>query len=1058
MQQRTGIATRWQRYLTSVLIFSCILVPHALVHSAESNSLAFEPTHLVQLPSTNGEKHLYRECLAFSPEGEVLAIATGESLLFVDVTTSVIKKSTADFGLAESVAFSPTGDLIAVSYKGFVTVRSYPGGSLKLNVQGNSPVVFSPNGNILAAGNRIYDAKQGELLREFDLYAGAGPIDTGLYRPSVLDLAFSPDSQRFVIYSFFYEDELPWLHRVQLWNVADGLLGASFPGKSCSFSADGKTIAYVTAKPASVVSSCVLLNVDTQRITAGGFGHNLLAARYSPDSSSIALVSEQSLRLCNGKIPREYSTKLYEGDSKVTAFAFSSEGDMLAAAKSDGTVQIWNREWREVSEKQPLQKSAAKNSTGDSSPADGTDQTLGEARSSIEDMRRSIAHLGFSEDDTQSFLMEDYQVLAECQPMYVNRANGLLEFAALGDSTKLSDAHIMRIPQLPRIRGVHLEYAFTDRALNGLQQAQHLKLLSLKQCDMTDEAIRRVISQNRDLEFLAIRPLRSPSMRPSWSTMQVIGVLRHLESLRLDNVTASHGGLDQLSSLTHLRVLHLTSDRVDATGVKTLSRLPRLEELHLRGNLTEAMLDSIAKISTLRNLKLSKGGVDNPDAYAVLARLEKVDTLSLPRDFPEDALKHIAELPSLRVLDLAHCSKVTDKWIPELLKSKILERIELRGTSVSPEMRVKAQSLTKADVSKQTHRTEAKPDFLQVEQTAAAGVEKLGGDVVYDFQRRSNRKNQLGTFKWRHDKKQPTDHKSRILALRVPAPQHGPKPPPKPPTDAAMTEIARYCAPLKKLDSLWIDCNRLSRSGLESLGHLTQLQFLDMYSANVEDTALKFLSSLKRLQHLSVSGRRWAGGFVKYLSDAESLTFLELSGQDLSEDGLQELRALHGLQGLSVEAHNLGESDYSFVLGLRELKNLILRDVRKLTPDACDHLARLPALEKLELTEIDYPYLGRTAHRYGPVGVEQVKALSAASKLNFLMIRQSHLDTDAIRALQDTKQLKYLSLQCRLDPDAYFELKKLKHLDFLDLLEHPPETVKAGLQEALSDCRIWYED
>jgi WD40 repeat protein len=295
-------------------------------------------------PYTMQLKYAVRD-VAFSPDGSTLAAAFRDrSLRLFDLPAGrlklVLKDPKSD---CASVAFAPHGKLSAHGGVGAEIhgASAERGHALTVQAFSRRASAFSPDGKKLAIGAYheefdLYDTESGERLARFDPFAGMGRIDTGLYKPDVFSLAFSPDGQLLAAYIDLFDDELPQLHRIQLWNLETGELNVVFDGQFCRFSPDGKTLVY------SNRGKIELRSVETLKVL-GTFGgaDPLSLLDLSPDGKVVAAVANNDtvqLWEVASRKPRD----VLKGDGrKINSLKFSADGTMLAAGRGDGSIEVW---------------------------------------------------------------------------------------------------------------------------------------------------------------------------------------------------------------------------------------------------------------------------------------------------------------------------------------------------------------------------------------------------------------------------------------------------------------------------------------------------------------------------------------------------------------------------------------------------------------------------------------------------------------------------------------------------------------------------------------------
>ena len=280
---------------------------------------------LVPTPSNFGvlryDLHDLVLALAWSPEGNILAVAAGENIHLVDADTLAELRLLPVGAWAGSLAFNPDGTRLALAAKdGSVQLWDPASGQLQCRLEAHHPgaksVAFSPDGRWLAStGNDAY-------VRVWDMES--------LTPESSFARSPSPAGRGTVIPGEGACDLLPTAE----------MIGGVFSVPSAAFSPDGTMIA-------SVDSNMILLReVSSQRLVRTIHAENsIFSLAYSPDGSQLAsaelgntihiwdLASGEMLRgMSQPGLPNVY----------VASVAFSPDGKLLAAGSSDGAVTIWD--------------------------------------------------------------------------------------------------------------------------------------------------------------------------------------------------------------------------------------------------------------------------------------------------------------------------------------------------------------------------------------------------------------------------------------------------------------------------------------------------------------------------------------------------------------------------------------------------------------------------------------------------------------------------------------------------------------------------------------------
>lgn len=240
--------------------------------------------------------------VAWSPVGDVLAVAAGESVRLVDAVTLVELRSLPVGAWAGSLAYHPDGNMLALAAKdGSVQLWRPATGQLICRIEAHHPgaksVAFSPDGRWLAStGNDAY-------VRLWDVTA------------------------------------IPVEGACELTPTAE-MIGALFSVPFAAFSPDGTVIASVDYQ------AIRLREVASQRLVSTiQAGVSIFSLAYSPDGQWLASGElGNRIRLWDVASGDELLTMSLPADPNdyIASVAFSPDGKLIAAGSSDGYVTLWN--------------------------------------------------------------------------------------------------------------------------------------------------------------------------------------------------------------------------------------------------------------------------------------------------------------------------------------------------------------------------------------------------------------------------------------------------------------------------------------------------------------------------------------------------------------------------------------------------------------------------------------------------------------------------------------------------------------------------------------------
>jgi WD40 repeat protein len=247
------------------------------------------------------------ECVAFSPDGSIIATGSGswktpgtqgQITLRNSVSGNVIRTLRAHAGMVLSVAFSPDGTRFATAggehhyepgvVKIWDTKTCHEITSLEGHPKGRVKVVYSADGRFLASAG--FDS----LLIIHDAISGKAIHSVSAHKGFIMGLASNPATAQVASAGL---DGI-----VKIWDIATGQEVSRFSGH--------KTIVWSVA--------------------------------FSPDGSRVASSGDDGTVKIWDPATGEEALTLRGHTDPVSFVAFSPDGNKIASASKDGTVKIWD--------------------------------------------------------------------------------------------------------------------------------------------------------------------------------------------------------------------------------------------------------------------------------------------------------------------------------------------------------------------------------------------------------------------------------------------------------------------------------------------------------------------------------------------------------------------------------------------------------------------------------------------------------------------------------------------------------------------------------------------
>jgi Leucine-rich repeat (LRR) protein len=275
-----------------------------------------------------------------------------------------------------------------------------------------------------------------------------------------------------------------------------------------------------------------------------------------------------------------------------------------------------------------------------------------------------------------------------------------------------------------------------------------------------------------------------------------------------------------------------------------------------------------------------------------------------------------------------------------------------------------------------------------------------------------------------------------------------------------------HLKPLEQLRILELG-SRIGDSGMIHVSTMLALERLRLDATQVTDSGLHHISRLSKLRQLSLPELITNQGLA-HLVEMDSLEHLDLSCTQVDDEGLNRIAPLVRLQRL-VLPPDISDAGCASLELLSGLEQIDFHYTTSLTDTGLAHLAKLPRLRSLDLSEFDITDQGLkhlrgltrlerldlSGTRVTNEGLASMATLTALSSLNLsntqitsaglvhlsklvhlkeLQLSASQVDDEGLNHLASLHNLKMLSLRYTDVSDAGLDhLQSLENLNYLDL-------------------------
>lgn len=416
------------------------------------------------------------------------------------------------------------------------------------------------------------------------------------------------------------------------------------------------------------------------------------------------------------------------------------------------------------------------------------------------------------------------------------------------------------LARLPKLRRLGLwRSEVTVSGLAELRNCRSLTHLELNGTMIGDAGLAEIV-ECRSLTYLRVEDTKVTD-----AGLVHLAKLPQLETLWIgENQGVTDEGLKTIGRLVNLTVLDLMSTKITRQGLVQLAGLKKLKTLLLDWNeIEEADLAYLAPLESLEELRLYyiKGRITDVGAEH-LARLKSLRKITAFTDMTDKGVALLSTLPHLEAL-LLNGQGVTDACASDITKMKSLKALSFQRCPVTDAMLQQIAALPNLEDLTIHHTQVTGEGFRHL--LDAAKLRKL----------------------WIHFGEQKLADQPR----------------------AHLREIGK----LTQIEQLRIEGGSLMSGDLIDLGHLVNLEWLDIASIPVDNDGTAALGRLERLKSLQISDGVFTDVGIERLSLLRRLEFLGIDGR-FTDEGLGRLARLDKLQRLWLVSADITDAGFQELL------------------------------------------------------------------------------------------------------------------------------------------------
>lgn len=341
--------------------------------------------------------------------------------------------------------------------------------------------------------------------------------------------------------------------------------------------------------------------------------------------------------------------------------------------------------------------------------------------------------------------------------------------------------------------------------------------------------------------------------------------------------------IEQLTKFSAIKQVAVSGPWVTHEMFDVFGKLKTLERLDAEVTIADQKaLEKLAGLSNLKFVQLFRTDIDD-DCMKILAAMPALEQIRCGQTRIGDAgLAHLANLESLRAIDLSDCNRVTGEGVAHLSRLPNLKFLKVWGPQIDDNSMDSIALMTSLEVL-----------GLNDTQVTDSGIEKL--DQLEKLKEVHLVRTRTGDRSLAILSRMPDIHTLRLRDTEI--------------TDVGLESLTSL-KNLRKLDLSENNSPGITDACVGSLAKIESLEELNLWTTSITDEGVKSLTGMANLKWLNLDKTEITDAACKELSAMTQLTWLHLGSNEITDASVPSLVKLLNLKYLNISHTGISQDGF----------------------------------------------------------------------------------------------------------------------------------------------------